>query len=183
MELAAQYQPLIGSSTVVVLIDMQEVFLMNIHPDEREKLVDAQKSVINECAEYDVALVIVEFSDKGGTLSSLEDAAAHVHRVFRITKRFRDAFADTELLETLECLDAGSLLLMGVYATECVLATAKRAVRLGYRALTSDALIADRIMAGNTSFGEKGRIWYAEHGTFHEGTINPFTLKAVLDAA
>lgn len=159
----------------VLIVDMQSGFLENHTEEAQQNLISAQVKIISECAEQDVPVIVLEFDADhyGPTVPQIMNELKHVPRVSRLGKTWDDGFTNPDLHEALKALGIEKLVLMGINASYCVRATAKSAVRKGYRIFTADDLISDasHIPAG------KSESWYQVNGTFFSGTL---TLENVL---
>jgi nicotinamidase-related amidase len=129
--------------SAALLIDMQEKFVRSLCLMDREMLVRSQTAVIRHCAAHDTPLIVLEFVDYGKTISELRTEIEEVPRASFITKSSNNGFRKTGLEEMPEMRRADSLLLMGINASYCVLATAKCAVEKRYRVITAFDLIAN----------------------------------------
>lgn len=145
----------------VVLIDMQTDFVENLLESVRRSLIPAQVDVLGQCAERDIPVIVLEFYGHGNTIKPVRKALKRVRRKKFITKYTDDGFDGTGLKAVLDSSDVKSLLLIGINAHACVLATAESGILLGYKVRTSEVLIAD----GNEYEIKPGaREWYVENG-------------------
>jgi len=143
LELLRKAAPTDTSFDVAVLIDMQPYFVNKLEAGTRERLIQAQVKVIRYCAEKDIPLIVLEYEKRGTTLAELRAEARKVSRVVVITKGHSSGFQSVQFRQELDAFKADSLLLMGVNASCCVLATALDAHDEKYRILTAPDLIAD----------------------------------------
>lgn len=144
----------------VILIDMQEDFFQNIREKRKRRIVEAQRSVLKRCIRHDIPVCVVEYKDCGATLPELCELLAEVPRKITLSKDHDDAFTNRELSKTLKSWRVGRLVLMGINADACVLATARSAIRRGYEIITSKFLIA-----GTPWHSENDSIdWYSKNG-------------------
>ncbi|PJA63372.1 MAG: hypothetical protein CO161_01435 [Candidatus Portnoybacteria bacterium CG_4_9_14_3_um_filter_44_9] len=132
----------LSGNWAVLLIDMQTRFLQGFDEVRREKLVACQMSIVRCCADCDIPLVLVEFDDES-TIETLTKAIEATYRHEKITKTTADAFSRPELLNCLRGWDINGVVLMGIYAAECVKETAKSALGNHLEIATSGELIAD----------------------------------------
>lgn len=146
---------------VTILIDMQLHFTQWIEKETRGKLIQTQTGVIQQCAKEDIPLIVLEYARRGPTIMELGIEIKKVPRIIPMTRDSENGFKCTELHEILHELKAERLLLMGVNASSCVLATAQAAYDRGYRALTSTDLIADA-HDFTESTTNKARVWYEQ---------------------
>lgn len=137
-------------NTAVIIVDMQEEFLLNKLPEKREDLVRSQIEVLRFCKAHDIPVIVVEFKDRSITIPEIRTALEGMKNRKYIVKKYNDGFEETGLKEVLEGLGARNIVLMGVNACACVNETAKSALLNGFRVLTSGSLIAsDAVMENN----------------------------------
>ncbi|MDP3989830.1 MAG: isochorismatase family protein [archaeon] len=145
----------------VLLIDMQEGFTEYIPTDYFNKLIRAQRSVINYLGNNDIPLVVLEYKPiyYGETDSALLDAINCVQKTIFISKKSKSGFKQTNLRRILSCFNRKNLYLMGVYADQCVKATAQDAINDGYNIATSGDVISE-------VNGRLSTTWFEENGLF-----------------
>ncbi len=151
-----------------LLIDMQEAFFGTYRDQHLKPIISAQSTVLKFCASQDIPVAVIEYQKCGSTASSLRKGIADIPRSATIEKYAPDAFAFTSLDGQLRLWNATDLLVMGIYASACVFATATHAVEKGYVVHTAKDLIADSLTLqgeGKTDFA-----WYKEHTTLHKTT-------------
>ncbi len=129
----------------VLLIDMQPRFTRNVR--DVDKIIPNQQSVLQYCAEKDVPVVLIEYAVKENccTLQDLVVYWREVPRKYRIEKDNMDAFINTNLDDCLKNWNAEQLLLMGIYAGQCVMETALSALQKDFKIITAYDLIGDNI--------------------------------------
>jgi len=159
----------------VLLVDMQERFVCQLRKRDRNLIIPRQLEVIRLCAERDIPLVVLEYLVwlqeeyeyfQEPTIPELFAEAQKVRRCKVVSKGRDDGFLETSLKATLESLGASHLLLMGVNAGGCVLATAGSAVKLGFRVITAGDLIANDRRPSKYDKGDKSAPWYEKNGVF-----------------
>ncbi|QQG37650.1 MAG: cysteine hydrolase [Candidatus Kaiserbacteria bacterium] len=126
----------------VLIIDMQPEYFKKPTRRKRERMLAAQQQALAFCATIDIPVAMVEF----GAEETITEISASVHRVprsVRLRKHSADAFFETCLDEQLHAWHARTLVLAGLVAGGCVLATARSALSLDYNVRTSEALIGD----------------------------------------
>ncbi len=166
----------LSGNWAVLLIDMQPRFLQGLDEIRREKLVAYQMSVIRYCADCNISLVVVGF-DEESTIETLTRATEAVPRCEKVTKNTADAFSRPELLNYLRGWNIDGVVLMGIYAEECVKETAKSAIGNHLEIATSGELIADVIRLkiaksgkltsfANDDGGVLNPRWYKRHGFY-----------------
>jgi len=153
----------------VVLIDMQGRFVENLRGRVRREIISAQQQVISACAERDIPIVILEYDKFYGkhesTILCLTKMLETVPRKTTIMKFDDDGFIGTGLNEVLEEFSTESLLLMGINADACVFETARSAVDLVYKIITSEKLIASK---GLSTIQSECKEWYMQNGCLIE---------------
>lgn len=166
-------------SLVAILIDMQEVFLRELSVEERNKIIAGQVRIIEECADRDIPLVIVEYSFKGPTLLQLKRKIAWVRRQKTVVKFTNNPFDNAQFQQALQDFGANSLLKMGVHASYCVLSGAMSAHRRNFKILTGDDLIANCDCARCRPL-KKSREWYKANGVYYD---EPASMDKILEDA
>jgi len=144
----------------VLLIDMQEEFTGYIG-DRLNGLIEAQLGVIKYCSDKDIPLVILEYdpSSYATTEPVLKKSISRVPRHTFIGKDSRSGFVRTNLDEVLYDFNRFHLYLMGIYANQCVRATAQSAIEKGYGIATSGDVISE-------VNGKLFTTWFEENGLF-----------------
>ena len=152
-------------SLAVVLVDMQGAYVEDLSPSARMQIVFYQTVVLRYCADNNVPVVVLELTPSVNetTIEDLRKALLPIPRVTTIQKRFSDGFITRRLDPQLKRWDTDSLLVVGVNASECVWATAKRALNKGYEVITGVNLMADFPKCETT---EEGMRWHKENTEF-----------------
>lgn len=137
-----KHSPPPTDGVAVLLIDMQVLFLQDLHPWIRARLIRSQLKVLKECAKKDIPVVCLEYEGYGPTHPSLLEALEKVPRTEFIRKDCNSGFRRTNLEQILkERFMSTTLVLMGVNASFCVLETAISARRKGFKLATAKDLI------------------------------------------
>ncbi len=155
----------------VALIDMQEYYVSTLARKTREKIVRAQKGVMGRCEENDIPLAVVEYKGDGTTLPELVEALVRVPRTLTIQKTGQGGFeGDIDLDQKLKELNITRLLLMGVFASQCVKTFGYYALKRGYEIATARPLIANMAVdeTSGASMRNRSMDWYERNGTFYE---------------
>lgn len=148
----------------VLLIDMQEWFLLGIEYEEKHREIPYQLEVLEYCKNKDIPVFVLEYKDCGSTIKILKDKVDSLEKKTYITKPYDDGFVKTDLAEQLRKNEIATVLLMGINASACVLNTAAGAVMAGFKVMTSDDLIADP-----KSYGLNESIeWYRSNGVYKD---------------
>jgi len=148
----------------VLLIDMQEWFLLGIEYEEKHREIPYQLEVLDYCKKNDIPVFVLEYKDCGPTVKILKDKVDSLEKKTYIIKNHDDGFIDTDLAKELRRKNIDTVLLMGINASACVLSTASGAIIAGFKIMTSDDLIADP-----KSYGENESInWYEQNGIYRE---------------
>lgn len=153
------------NSLGVLLIDMQNYFLMDIEEGEKERLIQNQLKVIRFCEIYNIPIIVLEFSGYDTTIQVLSEAVRRVKINMTIEKPCSNGFSHTNLARKLDALSVDTLLLMGINASSCARHTGKGAVDAGFNIATSEDLIADP-PDWNTKPAEI--IWFQKNGTYRK---------------
>ena len=149
----------------VLLIDMQKYFLNVIPFFRKRKMISEQIKILQICAKYDILLVIIEMNRHGEeTVDVLKNETKKVPRVSAIRKENPSAFKNTKLNRYLKRRGIKNLILMGVYADECVKSTAMDAIKKhGFKIITSSGLITSYMKS------DTYENWFRENGQFFDG--------------
>lgn len=147
----------------VLLIDMQDHF---INTEEKKNLVPNHISVIRFCAEKNIPVVVLEFSNRGQTTKALREEVNKLPKenVCWLKKYYNDAFCCTKLHKELQSKGIRTLLLMGINAGYCIYSTGRSAIKHGYKIVTSGDLIAGYI--GNKEIHCSNPEWYMRNGVY-----------------
>lgn len=128
--------------TALLVIDLQNGVVANAY--RREEVLDTVAALVERAREAGTPVVWVQHvdeelqpgSDAWRIVGELSPAAGEAI----VSKRYRDAFEDTELDQVLARLGAGKLLVTGAQTDMCVRSTLHGALVRGYDAtLVSDA--------------------------------------------
>ena len=145
----------------VILIDMQEEFVPRLRRGGLKKILPGQLVVLKHCEQHDIPTVILEYHECGKTIPTLSKIIQKIPRHTHIEKTTNSGFNDTELESQLNHWGSKRLLLMGINAQFCVRATARDAIQLGYKIITSHNLIS-----GQSGHEKDDCIdWYGQNGT------------------
>jgi isochorismate hydrolase len=154
----------------VLLIDMQKYFLEDVRNGEKEKLIESQIKLSNQCKEKDIPLVVLEFVEKEfderetATIYCLNEFLQKVPRYVNLKKQTQDGFTNSRLEMQLREWNVNNLCLTGIYANACVMQTAFGALDRGFKIHTSKDLIADPKFIDRT----KSEEWYSENGSLYK---------------
>jgi len=147
----------------VLLIDMQELFVVGYPEDKLYSLIQNQTRVLNLCKRYNLPYAIIEYLECGATLSELINWKELIPNVNPFIKDEDDAFTNPELQEQITKWKVRDLLFMGKNAQACVRDTAKSALGLGYKIHTAEGVIGDN----NGDRGiEVARDWFRANGNY-----------------
>lgn len=156
----------------VIVIDMQDYFIGN--SQEKKRLISYQTEVLEFCKDYNIPVIVAEYAKRGPTTDKLQRVLACLPQanVKMLTKKGNNAFEGTNLSLVLKELGTQYLLVMGINACSCVLETARTAVNMGLKIITSRTLIAG--VCDSCSINATHE-WYAQNGVYpenHEIVIN-----------
>lgn len=135
---------LLQKNTGVILVDMQEEFIKVLRKGEAERIIPNQLEVIVRCRELGIPVLVLEMRPKefGKTIKILMDQISKVSLNRVIKKGYDDGFYMTNLDLSLRFLGIRKIFLMGINADFCVRETARTAISLGYKIITSGHVIA-----------------------------------------
>jgi nicotinamidase-related amidase len=149
--------------TAVLLIDMQEEFLDDIDPYEKDRIIGKQKEVLGICINGDIPVAALRCSGVGNIISELSSMVYEVPRHCELKKTEDDGFDGTDLESTLRNWDVEKCFLMGINADGCVRRTGRGAVARRFQIATSDDVIAEPL----DWIGEKGKYWFVKNGDYY----------------
>ncbi|MEA2097834.1 MAG: isochorismatase family protein [Patescibacteria group bacterium] len=148
---------LIKDGLVVILIDMQQIFLDGLKKKNRERIIANQIFIIRWCAQENIPVVVLEYRGSGETIDVLAKELKKIEDLRIILKSYDNGFYYTELKDVLEERNAKNLFLMGINASACVKRTAIGAREEGFSIITSNDVIG-----GNND--DNSISWYVENG-------------------
>lgn len=206
----AQTERIPSKKLAVLLIDMHDSFLKEVAEEEREREIPYQLDVLNYCKDNNIPVIVLEYELYGETVPVLKKKVDSLPVKEYITKSYDDGFfklkpnikpfqsygrptklhdddfLKTELEDKLRAYGVDSILLMGINASGCVLKTAKSAVKLGFKIITSKDLIADPdwhvtggiiiTKEGKHGTSDNSAPWYKEHGIYKDNYKELFEL-------
>jgi isochorismate hydrolase len=152
----------------VLLIDMQEVYRVDLPIKERYKEIPFQVAVLNYAQENGFPVVVIQYDIPSlrpygiELMPELEEGLSLPYET--IHKRRNNAFQATPLDEMLQWYDIQDIVLIGTYASDCVMETGNGALMNGYSIATSPDLIIDPTRIQKLDLNESQE-WYAENGT------------------
>lgn len=180
----------------IILVDMQDGFLRNIHPVEKVQLLERQKEVLTIAKNYDVPVLVFEMENEmqnfGRTTKALQDILDTIPRTKTFSKNRDDGFEiyddhrrfDPEYFPSdwLEQQNVDTVYVMGVNGNACVSETADSARDLfSLTIATSNDVIATadtNAASGYCAFEScdeamAGLVPFVEHGLIHQNN-RPF---------
>ena len=126
-----------------LLIDMQPCIYEFFPSSLYRPLIAAQCETLQIFRHYDVPVVQIEMIGEGKTIPPLEQMLGKMRHIERVEKSHYSAFSNSSLQDILTHWDARNLIIMGIYASCCVLETAYDASKLNYSGITAENLIGD----------------------------------------
>lgn len=130
----------------VLIIDMQDGLVSKLAPIEYESLLRCQLQLIEVCGQFNIPVIMLELDCNrfGKTVSVLKEAAIKYLKILvSLEKDENSAFSVMQLEDILKAMGVNTLILSGINASFCVLATARAAFRLGFNVIVDECLIAD----------------------------------------
>jgi len=158
------------NNLAILLIDMQDMFMEDIDPEELNEEMQYQLAVIDYAKEHNVPVVVLEYFGHEETTSVLRKAVDGLENVITFTKWRDDGFEDKDVLtnkglaEYLHGQGVKTLILMGVKASACVRSTGEGALDNGFGIMTSKQLIADPPYWNY----EESLFWFRENGIYRD---------------
>ena len=125
--------------TALIVIDVQNDLVDALPAERRADLLDAIGALVRQARQSGTPVVYVRHNEDDGPLRvqtppwEIAAAIAPSDGEPVVDKRFGDAFQETDLAGVLSARDAGEVVLCGMQSDFCVDATARGAVKRGYR--------------------------------------------------
>ncbi len=160
-----------GYIDAVVVVDMQEGFLMNINSTNRYSLIAMQLQLIEACKKHNVPVIALQYEGCGKTTQIIAQEIERNKRNLFLEKNDPNGFDNPELKTALNERGAKNICLTGVYADACVRNTGLGALENKFRIYTANDLITDV----TSSAIESARRWFNLWGTClptHRDAIN-----------
>ena len=150
------------NNLAVVIIDMQEPFMLQVEKSSMDTIISNQKKLISICKMNRIPIAVVEYYALGETHHEIRSLLKGC-----ITKTFEkkqaSAFSSREFISYLKLGGIKNLLISGLFGNACVYATSLSASKNGYTVITAEDLIAmnshlyqEQRISGNSSFFD----WY-----------------------
>ena len=129
----------------VMLVHMQDKFLIDLHGDDEQQLYRSQSKVIQElCVESCVPLINVLYYRCGPVAYTLREYINVAPLVESISKKSANAFMKNYRLNSLlEQMEITTLFIMGIYATGCLISTSKGGKDNDFKIITAGDVMAD----------------------------------------
>jgi len=143
---------------VVILIDMQQLFVKKIKKKNRKRIIENQVFIIRWCVRENIPIVVLEYKGWGKTIDVLTEELKKVRDIRIVSKSYENGFYNTELAYILNEKNVKNLFLMGINASACVRRTANGAIKEGFNIITSNDVIDGRHNDNNSI------PWYREKG-------------------
>lgn len=140
-----------------VVVDMQREFLREIGSSERKSLLENHRDMLSFLAKKRIPVVFLEYCGGGETYPPLKSGLSEIRVVKKATD---DGFPNTNLDRFLKSLDVTDIVLMGIYASDCIKKNALGALARGYFVHTSRDLMANRPDAYSQQCFDKDLRWY-----------------------
>lgn len=131
------------NKVAVIIVDMQSYYVGELSEHDKNVIITEQIRLIEKSSQLGRPVIVLEMDTKSATITELKNKLADLEKHFEILKPDSDGFCNHELEFMLRRLSVTHLIITGINASFCVLATAKSALRLGFTVLTSQFLLAD----------------------------------------
>jgi hypothetical protein len=161
-------------TTVVLLVHLQYRFFHRLSDVGQERLSHNLRQLLQECSRDDVPVIALAIRKSGDIRYEFQRELQCVPRHRIVRHDGRDGFAGGALGFELERLGAGSILLGGIYASDCVFATAKSGHSYGYPLHTSEAFLADQ---RSDLIDSHCVDWFRQNGTYHADYVSPHAIS------
>jgi nicotinamidase-related amidase len=160
-----------ASKLCIAVVDMQQNYLKHLIERERKKLIRTQISFLEEILPKDIPILVFEGQNPHdvkyeGTIPELREVINKSRRKYFSEKECDDGFTYYPLVDKkLQEWRIESVCFTGINAAACVQDSAEGAFGLGYRVLTAENLIGDRIGRGGIIHAKK---WFQQNGTYYK---------------
>lgn len=152
------------SAVGIVVVDMQDHYLQQVGDAERNEELAYQLEVLDIAGEQNIPVFVLEYDLRGSTTKVVQEKLDGLSRVHYFTKKNDNGFIDTPLKKAIDAEGVDSLLIMGSFASRCVLSTARGALEYGFVLLTSRQLISDKA----TSHLDESVAWFKERAWYSD---------------
>ncbi len=159
-----------GPKYGVMVIDMQPHYLKYVCESDREIIISAQREVLETCIQREIPVFVFELGKRSETLDELKGLVEKNPYPKFLNKCGKDCFSTSnigkdKLNYLLRKKFVNSICLTGIYASQCILATAEEAKKEGFNIITADQLIAEQ-----EGFNEKFRVksFFNSNGTYFD---------------
>src|SRR4051812_38502898 len=98
---------------------MQDFFLKHFKSNIRNTLVNNQLKILDRCIKQKVPMIILEYKDKGETISVLKNKLKHASHSI-VFKANNSGFTNTDLDGVLKKMKISKLLVLGINANGCI---------------------------------------------------------------
>ncbi|GEM_PF-1344685 len=160
------------SSIAMLLVDMQPLFLELVDKKEAEEEIPNMARMLEYARENKIPVVVIEYKVHDFRIETIDALTEKLKyspmEVRYVTKTHAGGFRDTNLTQILRDLDVSDVVLMGAYASACVIETAMGALNNNFGIMTSPDLIADPSDLGTLFAGPESSNWYQENGVWAE---------------
>jgi nicotinamidase-related amidase len=148
---------------VLIIVDMQNIFLKNMSSKNKNTLIQNQLSIIKSCINKKIPVIELEYNaramPKGKTISDL-------HKKYTpyctIVKTNNGGFTKTILDNVLKELKVKEIILIGINANGCVHDTAMGAINRGYKVTTALEAIAS-VWRNDLKLSKGNLAWYKKN--------------------
>ncbi|MBT6690709.1 cysteine hydrolase [Candidatus Parcubacteria bacterium] len=161
-------RPVARSDIAVLIIDMQRDFVSHLRKGEAERIIPNQLCILEQCLRLEIPIIVIECKTYkyGKTVSEITVTINDAPYVYFIEKRGDDAFINTQLHKLLQELGVKTLVMLGINADYCVMDTARSALKLEYKILTSNDVISGQSHHSRTNSSH----WYQNNGMWVDST-------------
>jgi isochorismate hydrolase len=163
----------------VVVVDMQDSFLISHDFSKRKTLIDNQKKILKYCSYFDIPVAALSFKGHGGINQELSNLIDKIPRSDYFEKGDDNGFSSKRFCNALDEWSSDILLTTGINTPRCIWETIAYANRKGYRVAT-----AEDILSAATYLDDSSALGYLSKNTYYSKTyldlLPLFSLKSPL---
>jgi len=155
---------------VLIIVDMQNIFLKNMSSKNKKILIQNQLSVIKACVKKKIPVIELEYDVVGMTKAKTISKLHNLYKpIYTVVKKDNGGFTNTDLEDTLIKMKVREIILIGINANGCVQDTAMGGINRGYKITTVLDTIAN-VWRDDLKLSKSNHIWYQERTSLFEST-------------
>lgn len=113
----------------ILIVDVQNKYLERLLPEDKVALIKSYDLLLSEANQHKMPVILIETEYSGSTFgSTINEISKYANNNYlRITKKWKDSFAETMLRYHLHDLKSKNVVITGLDAPDCIIATIKSA--------------------------------------------------------